>query len=282
MAYGLSDVETAHDERVYQLFGDHPGNGSDGMPAGVPPIVRETPEYVAFDRTRFEPRWLPQLQLDRLHRTLLDLRVRQLGRVLTDPSVAGHEQPVTDYYTTQLLGPAFFLSAISLYRIAEGGRMSPTPYRGDDVPKSSLVRLDLALEAPPSVSQRPLVAPPQTAGDNQRTLTIDGKERLLIKGVGVSWLDWPQNIIIVRDVHATIHILFLPFDPSQVGVPIRLGMKVIDGSPFDGGRLPLRLPRGSVVRLHDARSYATSRTIVRYGVIEGAQPWLSRPLSVQF
>ncbi len=280
-AFPAAAVQTPQDERVYALFGDHPGDGSDGMPAGVPPIVREAAAYTSWDRERYAPRWLPDPGTGGvpLHHKVAGLRVRQLTRSLRRPSVAEHEQPLTDWYSTQLMGPGFFVSALSMYRVAEGGPVAPTPWKPTEAGDSAVIRIDLGLESPPSVAEQPLrLAPSDAAG--APIATADGRP-VLITGLRVDWLSWPLNIVIARDVFGTLHVLLLPFEPALVKVPERLGLRVLDGAKFKNV-LPLEAPVDGLVRIHDARSYATSRTIVRYATVGPAGTWVSRPAAVQF
>jgi len=286
-AFPAAAVQVEADERVYQLFGDNPGDGSDGMPAGVPPIVRESAAYVDWDRSRFSPRLLPDPggAWTLLQPAVGGLRLRQLGHNIAHPSTAEHNQPLTDWYSTQIMGPGFFVSALSMYRVAEGGPVAPPRWQpgsseggNGEAGGGEGVRLDLDIGAPPAVIDTPLLPPTQT-----KATILDGSsgEPQLVTGLRVPWLEGPQNALLARDRFGTTHLLFLPFDSKRVQPPERLGLRIIDGSNYTG-RLPMRLPEGGLLRIHDARSYATSRTIVRYAAIGRDDISLSRPAAVQF
>ena len=276
-------VQTDADERVYTMFGDHPGDGGDGMPAGVPPIVRETEPYLDFDRSRYQPRLLPDLggATTLLMPAVADLRARQLAHGLAHPAVAEHNQPLTDWYSTQIMGPGFFVSALSMYRVAMGGPVAPPLWptaQPDQADQEHLsMRVDVTLQAPPSIAALPLL--PAAEGGGVVLNGVHGPP-LLVTGLQVAWLDGPQNAVLARDRLGTVHLLFLPFDPNLVRAPDRLGLNLVDGKGYTD-RLPLRLPVGAVLRIHDARSYATSRTLVRYIGLE-PEPSVSRPAVVQF
>ena len=280
-------VQTEADERVYTMFGEHPGDGSDGMPAGVPPIVREAPAYVDWDRGRYAPRLLPDPggAATVLMTGVRQLRLRQLQQGLAHPSVAEHNQPLTDWYSTQIMGPGFFVSALSIYRVAEGGPVAPPLWprrQADDGTAQAGIRADVTLMEPPAIAALPLLPPSPDGGAVLNA--VDGPP-VLVSGLRVDWLEGPQNAVLARDALGTVHLLLLPFDANLVHAPERLGLSRVDGKGY-GGRLPLLLPAGGLLRIHDARSYATSRTLVRYISLGSDNPGSdllsSRPAVVQF
>lgn len=256
------------DERVWEYPDE-----DDGMEAWstMTHHADETPEYVALDRAVFELSILPSSRADHeWDPAVLARSVGQLANELANPSLRERRNAMSDFLRLTFWG---FGVGIAPLRALHAGDPQPSieswpemsPADPTDGGDSTIVWVDLS-ESPILAAQPVTLGP---APDGVEPLLTSQPPVAMVSGFDAAWAP-PQGVALMagRDRLGNVFLVVGPGQPNPRGRPDWLAVDERSALQFPDRRVPVRVPRGAVIRIIELRSYFPAVWYSRFVIIE--------------
>ncbi|MBM4389196.1 MAG: hypothetical protein FJ088_15765, partial [Deltaproteobacteria bacterium] len=274
-----SGISAPMDERVYYYKVDFDRS----HPAPFKLKGKDTPDYVEWDRRRYDLRLFPDLRFGQFHSALVRLKLNQFTDELARPSVREYERPFMDYLPALLTGGLDAISPVSIYKVLELNvpRKNLYPfqmYKAEAKSGESYSCVELVLKESPALAAKPLV--PGCMNPGMEPLVMDGRASYIINGLRAGWggEEYPLRIIAARDRFGTINLAIAPYEPEDIEPFDEMNLIEVDASHLKQASIPLLLPQNTLIRITDTPLGAVDLNYLSYtrnSIIEPEGVWIS-------
>lgn len=275
-ALALRTVDAPRDDRVYEYPVEYvePSLIGDLVVSAV-----ETSDYVEWDRSRYTVNALPSFTPDHeWDMRLIKLDIKRAIEDIKKPHLSDFRRPMPDFLRQVHGGFGLALNPLSLLSVLESGDFEPgLPPIDFGGPTEQSIAVDLLLQNPPLLARDPLVPKYETP---KQAIDCRGPTVVAVSSLHVPWGgDHKQSIVIARDKFDRVIIFIAPGPIVDQAVPGWLSLQRLTSEDVDNERLTLLLPKNTVLRFIEMRSYQPPRWYSRYAIIEDDRIWFTNPIA---
>jgi len=256
------------DDRVWEFLDEDDGMESWSTMAHH---ADETAAYVALDRALFEPCLLPSARADHgWDPAVLARSAGQLANDLRNPSLRERRNAMSDFLRLTFWG---FGVGIAPLRALHAGDPQPSieswpemsPVDPTDGGDSAIVWVDLAES--PILAEQPVA--PGPVPDGVEPLLTRQPPVAMVSGFDAPWAP-PHGATLLagRDRLGNVFLVVGPGQPNPRGRPDWLSVDERSALQFPDRRVPVRVPRGAVIRIIELRSYFPAVWYSRFAIVE--------------